>query len=109
MESRMTTQPTPSEQREQRKGKRSNQQLVVVELDKTRSHEQVRRLRKGRGKLVGDIDEVLEELIESGTIKADAQPVIIVVREITPSLLSALEYYEDEDEDDDDEDDDEDD
>jgi hypothetical protein len=108
-ESRMTTQPSPGEQSEQGKSKRDKQQLVVVELDKARSREQVRRLRKGRGKLVRDIDEVVDHLVESGAISADTQPVIIVVRETMPSLLSALDYYEDEDEDDDDDDDDNDD
>ena len=98
----MTTQPSVSEDREQQKPKRrSNQPLVVVELNKARDHEQVRRLRKGRGKLVTDIDEVLDELVESGTINDDAHPVIIVVREIAPSLLSVLNYDEDEDEDED--------
>jgi hypothetical protein len=102
----MTTQPSVSEDRVQQKPKRqSNQPLVVVELNKARNHAQVRRLRKGRGKLVTDIDEVLDELVESGTINADAHPVIIVVREIAPSLLSVLNYDEDEDEDYDDDND----
>jgi thiamine phosphate synthase YjbQ (UPF0047 family) len=89
---------------------------VVVELSKVRSHEQVRRLRTGRGRLATDIDEVVNELVQSGTIKADTPPVVIVVRESTASLLwSELEHdldedededYDEEDEDDDDEDDD---
>ena len=93
---------------------------MVVELSKVRSHEQVRRLRRGRGRLATDIEEVVNELVQSGTIKADTQPVVIVVRESTASLLwSELEHdldedededgdddYDEEDEDDDDEDDD---
>ena len=93
---------------------------MVVELSKVRSHEQVRRLRRGRGRLATDIEEVVNELVQSSTIKADTQPVVIVVRESTASLLwSELEHdldedededgdedYDEEDEDDDDEDDD---
>jgi hypothetical protein len=60
---------------------------------------------------VHDIDDVVEELVQSGTIKADAQPVVIVVRELATPLVWTLDYdEEDEDEnDDEDEDDDEDD
>jgi len=88
--------------------KKSSGSLVVVELAKRRSAEQVRRLRKGHGKLVSDIDEVVNELVEAGTIKADTPPVVIVVRQSGASLLwSSLE--DDEDDNEDDEDDDEDD
>ena len=76
--------------------------LVVVELSKRRSPEQVRRLRKGRGRLASDIDEVVDELVNSGTIKADTPPVVVVVREATSSLLWP-DDDDDEDEDDDDE------
>ena len=90
--------------------KKSSGSLVVVELARRRSAEQVRRLRKGRGKLVSDIDEVVNELVEAGTIKADTPPVVIVVRESSASLLwSALDDDEDDDEDDEDDDDEDDD
>ena len=97
--------------------KESGPQLVVVELARRRSPEQIKRLRRGRGRLVDDIDDTLLELVKSGTISADAQPVVIVVREaLGSSLLWPLGQDEDdddderdEDEDDDDEDDDEDD
>jgi hypothetical protein len=106
----MATQPTATEEREQRTPeKQSKSQLVVVELASRRSPEQVRRLRRGRGKLVTDIEDAVEELVKSGTIKADAPPVVIVVREAALPLLWALDYDEDEDEDDEDEDDDDDD
>jgi hypothetical protein len=104
----MTMQSSSSKEHGKPETKKSSGSLVVVELAKRRSAEQVRRLRKGRGKLASDIDEVVNELVESGTIKADTPPVVIVVRESSASLLwSALE--DDEDDDDDDDDDDEDD
>jgi hypothetical protein len=105
----MATQPTATEEREQRKPeKHSKSRLVMVELARRRSPEQVRRLRRGRGKLVADIEDAVEELVKSGTIKADAEPVVIVVREAALPLLWALDYDEDEDEDDEDDDDDDD-
>ena len=107
----MAMQPTAKEDREARETeKHGKSPLVVVELARRRSPDQVRRLRKGRGKLVIDIEDTVEELVKSGTIKAEAQPVVIVVREAALPLMWALDYDQDEDEqDDDDEDEDEDD
>jgi hypothetical protein len=90
-------------------------QLVVVELARRRSPEQIKRLRKGQGRLIRDIDDTVHELVKSGTISADAQPVVIVVREtLASSLLWPLGQDDDDDDDEndderDDEDDDEDD
>ncbi|HEY7247588.1 MAG TPA: hypothetical protein VH678_27255 [Xanthobacteraceae bacterium] len=106
MTTHVTTQPNASESASKPKVKTSGKSVVVVELSKVRSHEQVRRLRRGRGKLATDIDEVVNELVRSSTIKPDTPPVVIVVRESTASLLwSEFEPDEDEDEDDDDYDD----
>jgi hypothetical protein len=82
---------------------------VVVELARRRNPEQIRRLRKGRGKLVYDIEDAVAELVQSGTIKADAQPVVIVVREVPPPPLLWAGYDDDYDEEDDDKDGDDDD
>jgi hypothetical protein len=85
------------------------QKLVLVELAKRRSPEQVRRLRKGRGKLLVDIEDVVADLTKDGTIAADAQPVVIVVREMVPLPLpwplNAADFDTDDDDDDDDDDD----
>jgi len=98
--------PTPREEREQRETEKQNKlPLVVVELSRRRSPEQVRRLRKGRGKLLIDIEDAVDELVKSGTIKSGTQPVVVVVREATLPLLWALDYAEDEEEDEDDDDD----
>ena len=106
----MTMQSSSSKEHAKPETKKSSGSLVVVELAKRRGPEQVRRLRKGRGKLVSDIDEVVNELVEAGTIKADTPPVVIVVRESSASLLwSALDDDEDDDEDDEDDDDEDDD
>jgi hypothetical protein len=106
----MATQPTAREEREQRETEKQNKlPLVVVELSRRRSPEQVRRLRKGRGKLLMDIEDAVDELVKSGTIKSGTQPVVVVVREATLPLLWALDYVDDEEEDEDEDDEDEDD
>ena len=61
--------------------KTTRSQLLVVDLGKRQSPKQVRRLRKGRGKLVGRIDQIVADLVEAGTVKPGAQPIVIVVRE----------------------------
>jgi Family of unknown function (DUF6200) len=103
----MATPATPNKEHEQHEPRKASKpQLVVVELAKRRSSEQVRRLRKGRGKLIEDIDDAVAELVDAGTIKADAQPVVIVVREAELSLSWAIDDDDDDDVDDDDDDDD---
>ena len=104
----MAQQPTTAtEQREQRQDERqAKSQLVVVELSRRRPREQIRRLRQGRGKLMRDIEEVIDELIESGAIKSGAQPVAIVVRELAAPFPWPFEPSDDDDLDDDDDDED---
>lgn len=81
--------------------------LVIVELAKSRSVKQIKRLRKGKGKLVDDIDDVLTELTNAGTMSGNSQPIVLVVRE-TPPLPWPLNtgyiqrVYEDVEDDDDD-------
>ena len=53
---------------------------IVVDLGR-KSRKKVKQLREGNGKLMDDVKGVLEELRASGTVKSDAQPVVIVVRE----------------------------
>jgi hypothetical protein len=85
--------------------------LVLVDLSRRQSPRQVKRLRKGRGTLVTRIDEIVEELVQSGTVKAEAQPVVIVVREKVslPWPFANMDYdYDDDDDEEDEEDEDED-
>jgi hypothetical protein len=55
--------------------------LIVVDLGKRQKAKQIRKLRKGGGKLTEKIKELVDELREQRAISADAQPIIIVVRE----------------------------
>jgi hypothetical protein len=99
----MAQAPSPAEQRAEQREQReqtATPQLVVVDLGRRQNPKQVRRLRKGRGKLVRRIDAIVGELIEAGTIKANVQPVVMVVRERT-SLPWPLDAVPDDDDDDD--------
>lgn len=53
---------------------------VIIDLGKRR-RKQVKKLRRGEGKLLNDVNGAVEELRTAGTLGADTQPVIIVVRE----------------------------
>lgn len=86
-----------SEQRESREhDKAGKSQIVVVDLGEAQSTREVRRLRKGKGKLMTHVERIVSDLVEAGTVKSSAQPVVIVVRE----SLSPLSFLEGEDDDD---------
>ena len=98
----MVEAPTAAEQREQREQRDpARPQLVLVELGKRQTPKRIRRLRKGRGKLLQRIDGIVDELFQAGTIKANSQPVVIVVRE-KPRLPVAWPFAAADDDDDDD-------
>jgi hypothetical protein len=60
--------------------------MVIVELDEPQSALAVRRLRKGKGRLFNHVGQIVKDLTEDGTIKADAQPIVIVVQEVEAPL-----------------------
>ena len=63
---------------------------IVLDLG-SKSRKQIRNLRKGEGKLMDRIAQVIEDLKTNGTISGSAQPVIIVVKERPEeSLLSSI-------------------
>ncbi|MEO8074832.1 MAG: hypothetical protein ABI818_00800 [Acidobacteriota bacterium] len=53
---------------------------VVLDLGK-QGRKSIKRLRRGEGRLLDDINGAIEELRTVGTIGATTQPVIIVVRQ----------------------------
>lgn len=53
---------------------------IIVDLGR-KKRKAVKRLRRGTGKLMDQVNVTLQELKNAGTITAGAQPVIIVVRE----------------------------
>ena len=78
----MVTQPTTGEPREPRQPDKSDKtQIVVVDLGKRQTRKQIKRLRRGEGKLLTRVEGVVNDLVAAGTVKSTAQPVVIVVRE----------------------------
>jgi DNA-binding TFAR19-related protein (PDSD5 family) len=94
-----TTAASTAEREAKEHDKASKSQIVVVDLDEPQSSLRVKRLRKGRGKLMTRVERIVSDLVEAGTIKSTAQPVVIVVREIPPMPWS---FADDDDDDDDD-------
>jgi hypothetical protein len=61
---------------------KATSKLVVVELDEPQSTLSIKRMRKGKGRLLKHIDQIVEDLANDGTIKGNVQPVVIIVQEI---------------------------
>lgn len=53
---------------------------ILVDLGK-KSKRSIRKLRRGRGKLMERVTDAIEELRSAGTIEERVQPLIIIVRE----------------------------
>jgi hypothetical protein len=83
-----TTAAGTTEHREPR-DKAGKAEIVIVDLDKVQTSRDVRLLRKGRGKLARRVERIVNELVEAGTVKSTAQPVVIVVRE----SMSPLSFF----------------
>jgi len=69
------TNPEPTQDSED-----STADLIVLDIGK-RDADAIKKLRKGKGKLLRKVSESVEQLRDAGKIKADAQIVLIVVRE----------------------------
>ena len=57
----------------------SRPEPIIVELGDY-SRKQIRKLRKGRGKLYDAMNEVLSELERTGSVSGTVQPVVLVVK-----------------------------
>ena len=55
---------------------------ILVDLGKRR-RKQIRRLRKGGGKLMDEVTVAIREIQKTGRLSPQAQPVIVIVREKT--------------------------
>ena len=53
---------------------------ILVDLGR-RSAKRIKQLRKGKGKLMKDVEQTIDELMSSGQLDETAQPVIVIVRE----------------------------
>jgi len=72
---------TASTSAPQSQGTGAKPQIVVVDLAESQSSHHVKQLRKGQGKLMTHVEQIVNDLVEAGTVKSTAQPVVIVVRE----------------------------
>lgn len=53
---------------------------IIIDLGK-KNRKQVRKMAKGKpGRLMDSVEEVIANLRENGTMAADAQPLVIVIR-----------------------------
>jgi len=73
--------------------KHAGKSPIIIDLGK-RSPKKIKQLRRGKGVLLDEVHQCLDELAENGKINKTAQPVIVVVTEkladrMTRGLLSA--------------------
>ena len=61
-------------------GKSTANPPIVVDLGK-RTRKQIKKLAKGQGKLLEEVDTVMQELKVAGKISGNAVPVVIVVKQ----------------------------
>jgi hypothetical protein len=54
---------------------------IVIDVDKEYSKKQIKKLRRGEGKLMAKIEELLQDMVERSVIAGTTQPVVIIVRE----------------------------
>ncbi|ACY13732.1 hypothetical protein [Haliangium ochraceum] len=59
----------------------NNDSLIVVDVGKKFRRKQIRKLRKGRGKLMGRVEQLVSDLQDNDALGDNAKPVVIVVRE----------------------------
>lgn len=55
--------------------------MIVVDIGKRQKKKRIRRLRKGKGKLMDKITDLVEEMRQGGALEPNAQAVVIVVRQ----------------------------
>ena len=76
---------TAASDQSSQKGSSGSSQMVVVDLESMQPSHLVKKLRKGEGKLLQKVERIVADLVKEGTVSANAQPVVIVVREV-PSM-----------------------
>lgn len=63
--------------------------MVIVDLGK-QNRSRIKKLKKGRGKLMGKIESIVSDLNEEDVIPADASVVVVIVKE-KPSMGSIFD------------------
>jgi hypothetical protein len=62
---------------------------VVVDLG-IKKAKLLKQLRKGKGKLINDVKQCINELASSGVVSGAVQPVVVVVRERSDCIFCRL-------------------
>ena len=60
-------------------GRSGKRPIAIVDFGKAQSRQRIKRLRKGRGKLVSRVENIVDELLESQTVSKTDPPVIVIV------------------------------
>jgi len=105
---------------EERRRRAQRDELTIVDMGK-KSRKAVRDLRRGKGRLMDDIEDTIDELREAGAISESAHPLVVIVERrasesggmfsvflppgIPGMLPMGMRRDDDDDEDDEDEDD----
>lgn len=53
---------------------------LIIDLG-TKSRKNIKRLRKGRGRLMAQVEDCLEDLKDTGEVARNAQPILVVVKQ----------------------------
>jgi len=77
----MATAATSATEQRESKEQSGKSQIVVVDLGEPQSSVDVSRLCKGKGKLLTRVEKIVKDLVDDGTVKSNAQAVVLVVRE----------------------------
>jgi Family of unknown function (DUF6200) len=62
--------------------KETGKPQIIVDLGEPQPAAQIRRLRRGKGKLFHQVERIVDDLARAGTVKSNAQAVVIIVREL---------------------------
>jgi hypothetical protein len=77
-----TTASSASTSTEPHSDKETGKPQIIVDLGAPQLPAEIRRLRKGKGKLFHHVERIVDDLARAGTVKSNAQPVVIIVREL---------------------------
>jgi Family of unknown function (DUF6200) len=60
-------------------GRSTKRPIAIVDFGKAQSRQRIKRLRKGRGKLVSRVENIVDELLDSPSVSKTDPPVIVIV------------------------------
>ncbi len=85
----VTNNPKPTDEAVKKEETSAND-MVVLDIGKHQTAS-IKKLRKGKGKLLRKVNNAIGQLRDNGNIKPDAQVVIVVAREKGAGLLDVFD------------------